>query len=266
MAGGLRLDGKVAVVTGSAMGVGRGLARTLAERGARVAGLDIKATANEETGAEVAAAGSEFLAVTCDIADKVAVKRAIERTADHFGRIDLLINNAAVFEDSRLLTGSYETQTAEYERSMGTCAMGAYYCMAACVAHLGRSQGTAINIITEHIDPRHYLKNMPALGYDCAKFAVWRQVASWADELASEQIQVYGLAFGATDTPMLRGVSDKIADAAMKPADIGQAVINVLAHGADGPSGHTWIFGVTGTPRSTSLEAIEAIAPGGRSA
>ena len=52
----------------------------------------------------------------------------------------------------------------------------------------------------------------------------------------------------------------------MKPQDVGQAVINVLAHGQDGPSGETWVFGTTGTPRADSLAAIEAIGPNGMSA
>jgi len=262
----MRLDGQVVVITGSAMGVGRGIALALAARGALIAGLDVDAAANEETGRLLAAAGSEYLSVSCDISDKAAVRRAIDEVGERLGRIDVLVNNAAVWDDSRLLAGSYESQTAEYDRSMGTCAMGAYYCMAACLPLLLESGGNVINIITEHIEPAQHLKNMPALGYDCAKFALWRQVVSWADELKGRNLRINGLAFGATDTPMLRGVAGDFADSAMKPADIGQAVINVLAHGPNGPSGEIWVFGVTGTPREESLVAIEAIGPGGVSA
>jgi 3-oxoacyl-[acyl-carrier protein] reductase len=263
----MRLDDQVAVITGSAMGVGRGLALALAERGALIAGLDIDDDANAETGRQVEAAGSEFLALSCDISDKSAVRRAIDEVGKRFGRINVLVNNAAVFEDSRLLAGDFDTQTAEYERSMGTCAMGAYYCMAACLPFLLESEGNVVNIITEHIEPAHHLKNMPALGYDCAKFALWRQVASWADELRARNVRVNGLAFGATDTPMLRNAAgSEFAAKAMKPADIGQALINVLAHGAGGPSGEVWVFGVTRTPREESLVAIDAIGPGGVSA
>ena len=66
---------------------------------------------------------------------------------------------------------------------------------------------------------------------------------------------------------MLRGAAGEVfAAKAMQPADIGQALINVLAHGPDGPTGETWVFGVTRTPREESLIAIEAIGPGGVSA
>ena len=263
----MRLDGRVAVITGSAMGVGRGIALALAERGGRIAGLDIDEQANEETRRQVEALGSEFLPVSCDISDKTAVRRASDEIGERFGRIDLLVNNAAVWEDSRLLAGTFENQTVEYERSMATCALGAYYCMAACLPMLLESEGDVINIITEHIEPAHHLKNMPALGYDCAKFALWRQVASWADELREKNVRVHGLAFGATDTPLLRRVASAgFAEKAMRPADIGQAVINVLAHGPEGPSGEIRVFGVTGTPREDSLKEIEAFGPGGVSA
>ena len=101
----------------------------------------------------------------------------------------------------------------------------------------------------------------PALGYDCAKFSMWRQVETWAAELKEKNIRVNGLCFGATDTPMLRGVAPDLADVAMKIEDLGQAVVNVISHGDDGPSGETWLFGTSGTPREDSLVAIAALAP-----
>ncbi len=259
----MRMEGKVAVVTGAAVGVGRGLALTLANEGARIAGLDIDVVNNQETVAQVREGGGDCLAIDCDISDKAQVRGAINRVLDAYGRIDLLINNAAVFEDSTLLGGTYELQCEAYERSMNTCALGAYFCARACTpAMLAVGGGNIINIITEHIDEGHYLTRLPALGYDCAKFALWRQVETWAYQLRKSNIRVNGLAFGATDTPLLRGFAPDHADAAMKPADVGQAVLNVLAHGEAGPSGNIWRFGYTGTPREESLIAIDAIAPG----
>jgi len=256
------LQGKTAVVTGSAVGIGRGISVALAGQGANVACLDIDIVNNRETAELVRAAGVACLAIDCDVADKVQVRNAINQTVQIFGRIDVLVNNAAVWEDSSLLNGTYESQTSEYDRAMGACAMGAYYCARACVPAMIRAgSGNIVNIITEHIKEGHYLTGRPALGYDCAKFAMWRQVETWAAELAAKNIRVNGLCFGATDTPMLRGVAPDIADAAMKIEDLGQAVINVIAHGDGGPSGQTWLFGTSGTPRIESLAAIAALAP-----
>jgi NAD(P)-dependent dehydrogenase (short-subunit alcohol dehydrogenase family) len=256
------LEGKTAVVTGSAIGIGRGIAVALAQQGANVTCLDIDVVNNRKTAELVRDAGGDCLAIDCDVADKVQVRHAINDTVQSFGRIDVLVNNAALWEDSSLLGGTYESQTDAFDRAMGACAMGAYYCTRAAVpAMLEIGGGNIINIITEHIKPGHYLSGRPALGYDCAKFSMWRQVESWAEELRDHNIRANGLCFGATDTPMLRGVAPDMADAAMKTADLGQAVINVLAHGDDGPSGETWLFGTSGSPREESLVAIAALAP-----
>jgi NAD(P)-dependent dehydrogenase (short-subunit alcohol dehydrogenase family) len=261
------LQDNVAIVTGSAVGIGRGIAIALAERGAQVACLDIDDANNEQTAELVRATGRESLAIHCDVAVKTQVKSAVDQTLERFGRIDVLINNAAVWDDSSLLGGTYESQTLAYDQAMGVCAMGAYYCARACVpAMVEAGGGNILNIITEHVKEGHYLTGQPALGYDCAKFSMWRQVETWAVELRKSNIRVNGLCFGATDTPLLRGVSPRHADAGMKPADIGQAVINVLAHGEGGPSGETWLFGPTGTPRADSLVALATIGPGGESA
>ena len=100
-----------------------------------------------------------------------------------------------------------------------------------------------------------------ASGYDGAKWVQWRQVETWAAELAPHGIRVNGLCMGATDTPMLRAVSVPAAEAGMRPADVGRAVVNVLAHGKGGPTGQSWLFGASGTPRARSLEEIAALAP-----
>ncbi|MCY3640277.1 MAG: hypothetical protein OXH37_04610, partial [Gammaproteobacteria bacterium] len=65
------------------------------------------------------------------------------------------------------------------------------------------------------------------------------------------------------NSPMLRGAAPDLADSAMKPADIGQAIANLIAHGDGGPSGETYLFGTSGTPREESLAAIAALAPAG---
>lgn len=258
------LKDKVAVVTGSAVGIGRGIAVALAEQGAGILALDIDAVENKATAQAVREAGTECLAIACDIADKAQVRNAVGAGLQALGRIDVLINNAAVWDDSSLLSGTYESQTAAFDAAMGACAMGAYYCARACVpAMLQAGGGHVVNIITEHVKEGHYIAGPQGLGYDCAKFSMWRQTESWAGELADRNIRVNGLCFGATDTPMLRGVAPEIADAAMLPADLGQAVINLIAHGEQGPNGETFLFGVTGSPREESLVAIAALAPQG---
>ena len=90
------LTGKVAVVTGSAIGIGRAIAIALANEGADVALLDIDAANNGETARLVRATGRRALPLDSDVADKGQVRRANADSAAAIGRIDVLLNNAAV--------------------------------------------------------------------------------------------------------------------------------------------------------------------------
>ena len=258
------LEGQVAVVTGGAVGIGRGIAVALAENGASVATLDIDSVNNAETLRLVRTHGRDGLAVDCDVADKVQVRRAVDTVIQQLGRIDILVNNAAVWEDTALLRGSYVTQASAYERALTICALGSYYCTLACVpAMMKQGAGNIINIITEHIKEGHLITGLGAgSGYDGAKFVQWRQTETWAAELKGAGIRVNALCMGATDTPMF-GASHRNLAAGFEmllPEDVGAAAINVLAHGPDGPTGQSYLFGASGTPRSQSLQEIAAIA------
>ena len=256
------LTGKVAVVTGAAVGIGRCVSIALARQGARVAALDVDFHQNLETAALVRATGQECLALDCDVGDRIDVRRAMNRILQEFGRIDVLVNNAAVFDESSLLHGSYESQTAAFATAMGSCALGSFNCSSAATPALrAAGGGNIVNVITEHVKEGHYITGPSGWGYDCAKFAQWRLTAILAAGLKDLNIRVNGLCFGATDTPMLRGVAPDIADRAMKVEDLGQAVLNILAHGPGGPTGETYLFGTSGTPREESLKAIAALAP-----
>jgi NAD(P)-dependent dehydrogenase (short-subunit alcohol dehydrogenase family) len=258
------LTGKVAVVTGAATGIGRSLCLTLARQGAKVEALDIDGGNNNETAGLVRAADGACLPVTCDVGDRHQVRLAMELVLREFGRIDLLVNNAAVWDNSSLLEGSYDSQTAAFEQAVSACALGSFNCASAVVPALrAAGGGNIVNMITEHVKEGHYLTGRRGLGYDCAKFAQWRLTAVLAAELQADNIRVNGLCFGATDTPMLRGEAPDLADIAMKPEDLAQAVLNVIAHGPGGPTGETYLFGTSGTPREESVRAIAALAPAG---
>ncbi|MDH3644026.1 MAG: SDR family oxidoreductase [Gammaproteobacteria bacterium] len=258
------LSNHVAVITGAAVGIGRGIALTLARAGANIATLDIDPVGNAETARLVQETGRTAIAIDCDVADRAQVRRAMSEVLHSLGRIDLLVNNAAIYIDTSLTTGTYDSQTNEYQRSMSICALGSYYCARAAVPAMQQvGGGNIINIITEHIKEGHLMTGPGASGYDGAKWVMWRQTESWAVELKEHNIRVNGLCMGATDTPMLRAVSVPIAEAAMKVEDVGQAVMNVLAHGEDGPTGESYLFGTTGTARDQSLKEIAALAPAG---
>lgn len=250
--------GKVAVVTGSAVGIGRAVAIAAAEQGADVACLDYDPANNAETAALVRALGRRAVAIDCDVADKVQVRRAFANIIDAFGRIDLLVNNAATWVNTALTQGTFASQAANYEASLGGCALGGFYCALAAVPAM-KDGGNIVNIITEHIKEGHYIHQMAsATGYDGAKFVQWRQTEAWALELKPRGIRVNAVCPGATDTPMLRGVSVAAAERGMRAADVALAVMNIVGQGASGPSGQSWLVGPSGS--TTGRADAEALA------
>ena len=89
----MKLEGKVAIVTGGAQGIGQGIVRCLAEEGADVVIADINGDAARKTADEVKASGRKSLAIEADLTDNKKVKQVVQQTIDTFGKIDILVNN-----------------------------------------------------------------------------------------------------------------------------------------------------------------------------
>lgn len=251
---------QVIFVTGSAVGIGREVCVSFAREGATVIALDIDDTENEITRKAVVEAGGTCHLYHCDIGDKSAVRVVFDDLRGKIDHIDLLVNNAAVFNDTSLTGGDWEQQSTAFDSAMGSCAMGAFYCTAAAVPLLEKAgHANVINILTNHVKAGYYITGRPFTGYDCAKFSLWRLTESWAVELKDQGTRVNGLCFGATDTPMLRKFAPtKVADS-MSVADIDQAIRNVINQGPNGDSGQSYDFGMGDTPSVNSRAEIEAI-------
>lgn len=103
-----KLEGKVAIVTGAARGIGQQIAKELAAEGAKVAVVDLKEEWCAETAGLVAGAGSEALALGCNVADSAEVDACVKAVIAKFGRIDIMINNAGITKDGLLMRMSDE--------------------------------------------------------------------------------------------------------------------------------------------------------------
>jgi 3-oxoacyl-[acyl-carrier protein] reductase len=151
----MELDGKVAIVTGAGRNIGRSIALALAQAGAAVV---VNARANRaEADAvvrEIEAAGGRALVQLADVADAAAVDRMAAAAAERFGRIDFLINNAAVRREKAL----DEMTLAEWREITGIILDGAFCCVKACLPHLRRSgAGAIVNIggLSAHTGSKH---------------------------------------------------------------------------------------------------------------
>ena len=109
----MRLNGKVALITGGGSGIGRGIARAFAAEGARVAVSARRQEPLDETVASISAAGGDALAIPGhDVTDAGQCRGMVEATVEKFGRLDILVNNAAIYRTGNTL----ETSEDEYDR------------------------------------------------------------------------------------------------------------------------------------------------------
>jgi 3-oxoacyl-[acyl-carrier protein] reductase/pteridine reductase len=137
------LLGKSALVTGGARRVGRGVAIALAQAGADVAiTFGSSQTEAAETAREIESLGRRTLAVGCDVRSEASVRSAVTAVVDHFGRLDLLVNNAAVFEPAPLDSMTLDQWDAVFE----TNARGPFLVSREALPHLRLAEGRIVNI------------------------------------------------------------------------------------------------------------------------
>lgn len=140
------LDGRVAVVTGAAQGVGRGIAGVLAEEGARVALADIDLSRASRTAEEINRAGHEALAVQVDVAERGSVDEMARAVLDRWGRIDIVVANAGIYPVKPL----EQMEDAEWDRVMAINVKGAVHAIQACVPAM-RKHGFGRVVLTSSI-------------------------------------------------------------------------------------------------------------------
>jgi len=196
------LSGRCAVVTGAAMGIGRGIARRLHGAGASVvlADLDGQAAAHEADALDARRPGSAA-AVTVDVTDATAVGEMFAVARDRFGDADIVVNNAGIFPMTPLAALDEE----QFRHVIDVNLVGLYLCTkAAADTMIARGRGGCIINITS-IDALH--PSMVGLAtYDASKHGAWGFTKNVALELAPHGIRVNAVAPGGVVTPGVGGV------------------------------------------------------------
>jgi NAD(P)-dependent dehydrogenase (short-subunit alcohol dehydrogenase family) len=181
---GIELNGKVAIVTGAARGIGKGMATALLKAGAAVTITDIREETLKETSEELdKISGAKHLAVVADGTKDEDVNSAVQKTADAFGRIDVLINNAQT-----AVTGvNLEDQSVEDVMvGIDSGFLASFRYMKACFPYLKESQGTVINFASQ----AGLIGNWGMVGYNTAKEANRALTRTGAREWAKHNITV----------------------------------------------------------------------------
>lgn len=187
-----RLDGRVAIVTGAAQGIGAAFARALAGEGAKVVVADLDSGA--KVVAEIEAAGGAAIDAPTDVADEAACARMVGAAVEAFGGLDIIVNNAAVFTavERKPFT---DIPVEEWDRVMAVNVRGVWLCCKAAAPEMRkRKYGKIVSICTGRI-----FKGSPFfLHYDASKAAVLGITRSLARELGGDNICVNAIAPGST--------------------------------------------------------------------
>jgi 3-oxoacyl-[acyl-carrier protein] reductase len=194
----MRLENKVAVITGGAQGIGRAIALGMAREGAKVIVADLQAEKASSVANEAKMLGSEAVGIAVNVADESSVKQLAEATFADFGRIDILINDAGIYLKSSVV----DMSEADWDRTIDINLGGNFLCCRAYVpAMRAQKSGRIISIASGigHYGMKHFSH------YAASKAAIIGFVKSLARELGPDGITVNAICPGSANTAMPRG-------------------------------------------------------------
>jgi 3-oxoacyl-[acyl-carrier protein] reductase len=197
-----RLDGRVAVVTGAGRGIGAAEAIKMAQEGAKIAVLDLSAEAGQDTVEAVEKAGTEAIAVACDVSSSKMVGAAFEEVAHRFGRIDILVNNAGLLRDNLLFKMSED----DWDKVMDVHLKGSFLCTKAVQKYMVEQEYGKI-IMTSSIVA---LGNKGQANYSAAKGGLQALARTLALELGRFNINVNTVAPGWIETEMTKEAAERV--------------------------------------------------------
>jgi 3-oxoacyl-[acyl-carrier protein] reductase len=236
----MSLQGKVAIVTGAAQGIGRAIAEALAAAGANIAVADLDPARSKETMAAVEKLGTKAMNVKVNVADAGDTRAMAEQVAKELGKIDILVNNAGITRDGLLLRMKEEDWNLVIQVNLN----GTFNCTKAVLQSMTKQRYGRIVNIASIVGA---MGNVGQANYAASKAAVIGFTKTVAREYASRNVTVNAVAPGFIDTAMTQGLPADVKEALQKqiplgrlgtPADIAAAVRFLVSEEAAYITGH----------------------------
>jgi len=228
------LRGSVAVVTGAGRGIGRAIAEELAEGGARVVvNYSRSKEPAEELVEKISASGGEAVAIQGDVSDAGQAARLIEQTAERFGRIDVLVNNAGINIDRTMRKMTPEDWDRVVQVDLNSC----FYTVKAALPHFVENGGGKIINISSFVGQAG---NFGQANYAAAKAGIIGFTKTAALELARYNVCVNAVCPGFIETDMFAGVPEEVQEKIKariplgrvgKPREVARAVRYLIEDG-----------------------------------
>lgn len=211
----MSLEGKVAIVTGAAQGIGRAIAETLARDGADIVVADLDPGRSQETVAAITKLGRRAVNVKVNVAEWNDVKNMTEQVLKDWGKIDILVNNAGVTRDGLLVRMKEEDWNLVLQVNLH----GTFHCTKAVLQPMTKQRSGRIVNIASIVGA---MGNAGQANYAASKAAVIGFTKSVAREYASRMVTVNAVAPGFVDTAMTQGLQQEVRDTLLKQIPLGR--------------------------------------------
>lgn len=207
-----RLEGKVAIITGAARGMGEGHVRAFVGEGARVIALDTRADLGAALADEL---GDQCHFLSCDVTVRSDWELAVQTAVDLFGKLDILVNNAGIL----LLHGLIDALDDDYQRVINVNQRGVFLGMQVCAPAMKDAGGGSI----VNIGSTAGMNGSPdCFSYVASKWAVRGMTKAAAIELAGDNVRVNAVHPGDVKTEMVAGANEALADSAIALTPLGR--------------------------------------------
>jgi 3-oxoacyl-[acyl-carrier protein] reductase len=199
----MRLKNKVSIITGAAQGIGLATALKFAEEGATVIVCDMKPAGVDAALAMVRARGAQAQGYAVNVTDRAAVDAMVAAVKDHYGHIDVLVNNAGITKDARLQKMTLE----QFDAVIDVNLRGVFHVSQAVLPAMV-AQGSGVILNASSVVGIY--GNFGQTNYAASKFGVIGFTKTWSRELGPKGIRVNAVAPGFVETPILATIPDKV--------------------------------------------------------